>query len=159
MRKIFLKKYIRLHYGEENSELEKAWNILADEIYIKDSIGSSFESAYIACPSLQVDRVANCGERASSEYPTALLQAAELYTSEYEKFKSSESFCFDYVDLVRQLSANYAWGLVYAIQKAYQEKNSVEFRVVADKFLKLIDLQGKLLLFRRTCRIYGYFQA
>ncbi len=153
----FLRKYIRLHYGEENFELGKAWTILADEIYIKDSIGSSFESAYIACPSLQVDRVANCGERASSDYPTALLQAAESYTAQYEKCKDSESFCFDYVDLVRQLSANYAWSLVYAIQRAYHEKNSVEFRAVADKFLNLIDLQGKLLSSNKNF-LYANFQ-
>lgn len=141
----FLAKYMRLHYGEENETLCRAWRILADEIFVKDSIGSSFESAYIACPSLLVDRVANCGEKASDAYPTALLQASELFTSQYEKYQDSESFRFDYIDLIRQLSANYAWRLVYRIQNAYRAKDCEEFQKTSQEFLRLIDLQGRLL--------------
>lgn len=146
----FLTKYIRLHYGEENDELKAAWKILAEEIYVKDSIGSSFESAYIACPSLQVDRVANCGEKASDAYPTALLRVSELFTTQYEKYQKSESFRFDYIDLVRQLSANYAWQLVYRIQRAYQDKDCGEFQKTSKEFLRLIDLQGQLLSSNRA---------
>lgn len=141
----FLKKYIRLHYGEESDLLKEAWELLAKEIFVKDTIGSSFESAYLACPSLQVDRVANCGEKASAEYPYALLKAAELFLKEYEKFAESESFRFDFVDLVRQLSANFAWRLVYGIQSAYHSKDVEVFQKISDLFLKLLTLQGELL--------------
>lgn len=153
----FIKRYTYLHYGAKNDKLEKAWHILSENIYVKDSIGSSFESAYIACPSLLVDRVANCGEKASNAYPTALLEVAEIYTAEYEKYKKSEAFRFDYVDLVRQLSANYAWNLVYRLQESYRGKDVRTFRKTADLFLKLMDLQGCLLSSEKKF-LYANFQ-
>lgn len=153
----FLKKYVRIHYGKENANLKEAWDILAESILIRDSIGSSFESAYLACPSLQVDRVANCGEHANADYPTELLKAAKLFTLEYENCKNSQSYLFDYVDLVRQLSANYAWSLVYGMQNAYHAKDKRKFKEITALFLKLIDLQGKLLSSNKQF-LYANFQ-
>lgn len=164
----FLTDYIRYHYGTPTHSIRQALQILAEKIYVKDSICSSYESPYIACPSLFVDRVSTWGEHAKDDYPRALLTVARLFSDSYRAYKDSPSFLFDYTDIVRQLSANFAWSLVYKMQAAFKARDGKRFEEVSEKFCAMLFLQEKLLLsnehflyakVQKTARKYGRTQG
>ena len=140
----YLKGFIKARYGKYNDSLDTAWHVLAENIYIKDDICTSFESSIIARPSLTVNKVSSFANASLEIYPEANIIAAELLLKNYEKCKNSQAYIFDLADVTRQAVANYGWHLVYGMQRAYVAKDIKAFEQNAEFFEKLLALQEKI---------------
>ena len=140
----FIEQFITARYGVYNDSLKKAWDVLADNIYIRDDICTSFESSVIARPSLEVFRVSSFANRSEEVYPEKTILAAELLLENYEKCKGSSSYIFDLADVTRQTGSNYGWHLVYGMQRAYKARDLKAFTENAELFLKILAIQEKI---------------
>lgn len=140
----FLSSFIKARYGITNATLETAWKTLAENVYIKDDICTSFESSVIARPSMTTNKVSSFANASQDIYPEAVVSAAEKMLENYERCKNSSSYIFDLADTARQAAANFGWHLVYAIQKAIREKDITSFEKNAEIFETILDLQDKI---------------
>lgn len=140
----YLKTFISARYGKMNDSLFEAWKTLAEKIYLKDDISTSFESSYLCLPSLSACKVSAFAVRAEDRYPDELITAVKILLNNYEECKNSSSYIFDLVDITRQASANFSWSLVYSIQKAYNEKDLSTLKKRIKLYFKLFELQDKI---------------
>ena len=140
----FIRQFIRSRYGVTNASLESAWHLLADNVYLKDDICTSFESSLIARPSLTVNMVSSFANAAIEAYPEANIKAAYLLLENYELCKNSPSYIFDLADVTRQTASNYGWHLVYGMQRAYKAKDLRAFEKDAELFVKLLGYQERI---------------
>lgn len=140
----FLKLYSKVHYGLCDDNFTAAWKILADKIYIKDDIATSFESSIIARPTLTVNMVSSFANPSLEIYPEDLIEATELMLLNYDKCKNSPSYIFDLADTARQAVANFGWHLVYGMQRAYKARDIKAFENNSSLFVELLGLQEKI---------------
>lgn len=140
----YLTYFITNRYGYCNESLQKAWHILANDIYLKDDITVCFESPYLAMPSLDATKVSRFSKGAKDNYPDKLIRVTKLLLENYDLCKDSSSYIFDLADIARQTSANYSWHLVYSMKNDYLEKNYKSFENNSKLFLKLMSLQDKI---------------
>ena len=149
----YLKRFITARYGEYSDSLDTAWRVLAENIYIRDDICTSFESSIIARPTLTVNKVSSFANPSSDIYPEATIIAAGLLLQNYELCKNSSAYIFDLADVTRQAVANFGWHLVYGMQKAYKARDKMAFKSNSELFVKLLDIQEKLC----SCHIRHLF--
>lgn len=140
----FLTAFIKARYGIVNDTLKAAWKALAESVYIKDDICTSFESSVIARPSMTANMVSAFANPAEDLYPEAVVFAAENMLKNYECCKNSSAFIFDLADTARQAAANFGWHLVYGLQRAVGEKDITSFEKNAKIFESILDLQDKI---------------
>lgn len=146
----WLSAYATRRYGENNENLNKAFQILRKTVYgqklykNKSQQGTS-ESILCARPALEITNVSSWGTSKLYYNPSELLKAWTLFINESNKFKSNQGFEYDLVDLTRQVLANYAQVVHHNLVSAYKQKNLVELKKQSAIFLRLIDSQDILL--------------
>lgn len=145
--KEYLQNYVRYRYGYPSTAAMEAWELLADKVYLADSSLYPMESAFCARPSLTADRVSTWGR--GCEEGTAkrmqLLRAVRLLFADYDKLHDSASYRFDLADLVRQCNAAMGWDRVYAMLRAYKEKDGEALSRESAAFFELFSLQERVV--------------
>ena len=139
----WLKDYARRRYGAENADAANAWMILKNTVYNAGISDGGPESILTGRPTFANNTVST--QTAKGYRPGDLIPAWEGMVKASEQLKNSEGFRYDLVDLTRQVLANYADTLQRAFAKAYEENDKVQFTVLFNRFIKVINDMDTLL--------------
>lgn len=146
----WLANYTHYRYGSEDANCNRAWEILSKTIYeCHNEIGGPVESYVCARPADTVKCASSWGTSKIFYEPMSIINAWSLMFSSRTKFKSSDTYNYDLVDLTRQVLADYAKYLHQEMVIAFQKQDKKAFAEYSNKFLILIKDQDRLLSTRK----------
>jgi alpha-N-acetylglucosaminidase len=143
----WLKAYAWRRYGKQNTDAEKAWDILHHTVYDGGLTEGSPESILTGRPTY--DTIAHRTVTHLNYAPGKLLPAWDLLIQAADALKGSDGFRYDVVDVTRQVLANYADSLQQQVAAAYKHNDSIAFKKYSGQFLVLLDDMDKLLATRK----------
>lgn len=139
--------YAQRRYGQSNTRINEAWNILLNSVYSGGLTEGGPESIIVARPTFKktIDRVLT-----KLDYdPAQLVKAWGLFINASDSLQQSDGFQYDLVDITRQVLANYASPLQQKMVVAYQGKDKAQFKQYSAQFLQLMDDMDALLSTRK----------
>ena len=146
----WLRSYIRDRYGVLSPSLEKCWDILRRTVYNGKVIRDGAESIVTGRPTMDSSTV---WMRTRLNYPPGeLLPAWDLMVHSADPVhpgRNTDGFCYDLVDLTRQVLANYATVLQMRWVDAWKARDLKAFDARSGEFLASIDDLDSLLATRR----------
>lgn len=143
----WLERYTLNRYGQSNTDILKAWDIMVKTVYNGQVIRDGAESIIVARPTFEGYRR---WARTKLNYaPVDLLPAWDLFVKTIPLHKDSDGFEYDLVDVTRQVLANYALPLQQQITTAYRANNKADFEKYSNEFIALIDDMDMLLATRK----------
>nr|WP_028908368.1 alpha-N-acetylglucosaminidase [Xylanibacter ruminicola] len=167
----WVKNYVKARYGVEDEAIEKAWLVLAKSIYncpAGNNQQGPHESIFCGRPTLNNFQASSWSKMKNYYDPAMTKEAAKLMNSVAEKYcgndrsamplSGRENFEYDLVDITRQALADQArlqYQKTIADYKAFSRK---QFDRDADRFLKMLLLQDKLLGTRTEFRVGHWTQ-
>lgn len=139
--------YIERRYGKTNKEILDAWNIILDTAYKKrnDYYQGAAESIINARPGFGIKSASTWGHSKIVYDKSEFEKAIEIFAKNYDEFKDSDAFLYDFADILKQLLANSAQEYYEIMCNAYNNGNGERFKFVSGKFLELIKLQERVL--------------
>lgn len=152
----WIREYCYARYGVHDATIEKAWILLAQNIYNcpKGNIQQgTHESIFCARPSLNSYQVSTWSLMSNYYDPEDTRQAAILLTSVAEKYRGNNNFEYDLVDICRQALADQGRKQYLKAMADYKSFSRQEFKKDSNRFLKMILLQDKLLGTRPEFRL------
>lgn len=152
----WLKEYCYARYGVHDATIEKAWALLAQSIYncpVGNNQQGTHESIFCGRPSLNNFQVSSWSKMRNYYDPEDTRQAAILFASVADKYRGNNNYEYDLVDICRQALADQGRKQYWKTIADYQSFSRKEFDKDADRFLKMILLQDKLLATRPEFRL------
>ncbi len=152
----WLKKYVFARYGTHDATIEQAWMLLANSIYncpAGNNQQGPHESIFCGRPSMNNFQVSSWSKMENYYDPTVTAEAARLMLAVADKYRGSNNFEYDLVDIVRQALADegrITYNCAIADFKSFDKKS---FRKNAGRFLRLLLLQDSLLATRSEFRV------
>jgi len=143
----WLDNYTLQRYGTADGAIRMAWHLLESSVYSGGLTEGGPESIIQARPTLDsaIDRV-----NTHLDYDPGILQGAwTLFVNSAPKLKNSDGYCYDLVDVTRQVLANYASVVQQRFVRAWKERDSAGFRKSSRQFLELMDDMDRLLATRK----------
>lgn len=132
-------KYVKRRYGTDNSNLQKAWNILINTVYSCKTLRHGPQGSYFAMrptPSFKEGPFV----RANIFYDVKKVkQALNIFIGEADKLQHSETFRYDLVDLTRQVMSDKSQEMLLDLKNAYNEKNIKAFKEKSQFYLEAIE--------------------
>ena len=153
----WLKAYALRRYGAQNNHAENAWMILKNTVYNGGISSSGPESMIVARPTFMNSR--RWANPKKFYNPKDLIPALEQFNLAADELRSSQGFQYDFVDLTRQVLANYADTLHCMFTKSYKEKDTVLFKNQAQRFIEVIDDIDKLLSTKKGFLLGEWLEA
>jgi alpha-N-acetylglucosaminidase len=151
--KAWFTNYPAIRYGRPDKKASEAWQIIGNTVYSSDG---GTEPVFCARPSLTVTKVETWGSTRMLYNPAELLKACQLLFECAGKYKNSDTYLYDLVDYTH-LSVSRAGQFTYnSMVKAYNQKNINEFKLYSALFIRLIDLQNRLVSCRSECSLYTW---
>ena len=155
----WLRSYIQNRYGRVTPSLEKCWEILRHTVYNGQVIRDGAESIVTGRPTMDSSAV---WTRTKLNYPPGdLLPAWDLMVQSADSFHAgapysatlkanpfTQGYCFDLVDLTRQVLANYATVIQQKWVRAFKSGDTTAFNRHSKEFVDLIDDLDMLLATR-----------
>ncbi|MDF3078390.1 MAG: Alpha-N-acetylglucosaminidase [Sphingobacteriaceae bacterium] len=152
----WLKDYAFQRYGKRNASADKAWDILHKTVYTGGILPGGPESIITARPTFGT---AAKGTRIKKFYkPENLVPAWDNLIAASADLKT-EGFCYDLVDLTRQVLVNYADTLQRQFAQAYEKKDLAGFRRISAAFIGVLDDTDKLLATREDFLLGKWLNA
>lgn len=146
--KQWIRKYADRRYGDENPNLEKAWEIFYHTAYgtYKGHRRPS-ESVFCAIPSLKGKRItASAWSQCRIFYnPNEFAKGVNLFLQESNKYMHSKTYQYDVTDIVRQYLSDLGRKSYLLLVEAYKRQDSVTFEKQSKRFLDILSDQDKLL--------------
>jgi len=143
----WLSEYILNRYGSKNQHAINAWQVLKRTAYNGKDIRDGAESILTGRPTFDS---ATVWTKTKLNYNRKdLLPAWDEMMLAAPACKNSDGFAYDLVDVTRQVLANYAGPLQQKWVKAYQNKNSADFKKYSNEYLQLITDMDMLLATRK----------
>lgn len=152
----WVKEYVKARYGADDENIQKAWQILASEIYNcppSNNQQGPHESIFCSRPSLDCFQASSWSKMSNYYDPTTTAEAARLMVSVADKYKGNNNFEYDLVDILRQAIADQArivYNQTVADFKSFDRKR---YKADSQEFLRLLLLQDKLLKTRSEFRV------
>lgn len=138
------RQYMEHRYGSVNADLTEAWDILMRTVYACRERDTA-EALLNSRPTEVYSKTSGYG-RGNITYDVEALEGAfERYLRCYERYKDSECFRYDIVDLARQVLANSSREFHKRMMGAYHRKDREKFARYSADFLDLIQLQNDIL--------------
>ncbi|MCH5327862.1 MAG: alpha-N-acetylglucosaminidase [Coprobacter sp.] len=152
----WLRDYTVARYGQADTAVQQAWEMLARSIYDCPPLSrqqGTHESIFCARPSADVRQVSSWA--AASDYydPDEVIRAAASFLSAADKFRDNDNYNYDLVDILRQAVAEKGRQLYASMQSAIQSADAALFETLSRQFLRLILLQDELLNTRSEFRL------
>lgn len=147
----WLEGYIRARYGRMDERIRLAWTLLSNSIYNCPPASvqqGTHESVFCARPSLYAYQVSSWSDMQDYYEPEDVIRAAGLFVEAADLFRGHDNFEYDLVDVVRQAVAEKGRMVYPVVVAAFQSKDLSLFRTASARFLKLIELQDRLLSLR-----------
>ena len=139
----WLEFYTRNRYGALDSNLIKAWQILRLTAYNGTTIRDGAESIITGRPTFDSTTV---WTRTKLNYrPKDFLPAWDYFIAAADKYRTSDGFQYDLVDITRQVLANYANTVHAHLVTAYRENNMSAYKKYSDEFVQIITDMDLLL--------------
>lgn len=143
----WLKAYALRRYGKQNTDAEKAWDVLRRTAYNGGLTEGGPESILTGRPTFNTSTTRT---KTMLNYPPGdMLPAWDLLIKASGELKGSDGFQYDLVDVTRQVLANYADSLQQQVAKAYKNNDSIAFKKYSKQFLVLLDDMDRLLATRK----------
>ncbi len=158
----WVKNYVKARYGVDDPVIEQAWMILAKSIYncpAGNNQQGPHESIFCGRPSLNNFQASSWSKMKNYYDPSDTREAARLMNSVAEKYRGNNNFEYDLVDITRQALADQArlqYQHTIADYKAFARQ---EFDKDAQRFLKMLLMQNKLLGTRSEFRLGHWTEA
>ena len=155
-KEVWVKNYVKARYGKDDPKLQEAWKQLSESIYncpAGNNQQGPHESIFCGRPSLNNFQVKSWSKMRNYYDPEATLKAAEIMSGIADKFRGNNNFEYDLVDIVRQALADQGRRQYLKTIADYNSFSKDDFRKNADKFLKMLLLQDKLLGTRQEFRV------
>ena len=167
----WIKGYVKARYGVEDKAIEDAWLALVKSIYncpAGNNQQGPHESIFCGRPTLNNFQASSWSKMKNYYDPAMTKKAAKLMNSVAEKYRGNnrsamplsgrENFEYDLVDITRQALADQAriqYQKTIADYKAFSRK---QFDRDANRFLKMLLLQDRLLGTRTEFRVGHWTQ-
>ena len=167
----WIKGYVKARYGVEDKAIEDAWLALVKSIYncpAGNNQQGPHESIFCGRPTLNNFQASSWSKMKNYYDPAMTKKAAKLMNSVAEKYcgndrsamplSGRENFEYDLVDITRQALADQAriqYQKTIADYKAFSRK---QFDRDANRFLKMLLLQDRLLGTRTEFRVGHWTQ-
>ena len=130
-------------YGQLDTNLIKGWEVLRATAYNGKVIRDGAESIITGRPTFDSSTV---WTRTKLNYsPKDFLPAWDYFITAAGKFKNSDGFQYDLVDITRQVLANYADFIHEKLVRAYRDKDPAAYKKYCDEFLQIITDLDSLL--------------
>ena len=158
----WVKNYVKARYGVDDPVIEQAWMILAKSIYncpAGNNQQGPHESIFCGRPSLNNFQASSWSKMKNYYDLSDTREAARLMNSVAEKYRGNNNFEYDLVDITRQALADQArlqYQHTIADYKAFARQ---EFDKDAQRFLKMLLMQDKLLGTRSEFRLGHWTEA
>ncbi|WP_300257342.1 alpha-N-acetylglucosaminidase TIM-barrel domain-containing protein [Clostridium sp.] len=139
--------YIKRRYGKTNGDISQAWNIILDTAYKKrnDYYQGAAESIINARPGFGIKSASTWGHSKIVYDKSEFEKAVEIFAKNYDEFKDSDAFLYDFADILKQLLANSAQEYYEVMCNAYNNGNAERFKFVSGKFLEIVKIQERVL--------------
>jgi len=147
--KEWLHSYAHRRYGAKSEKADKAWDLLLETAYRRNTDGVELSSMIAARPALTPKKSGPNRGFAIPYDPVKLLQAWQLLLADADQLKSSDAYRFDVVDIGRQVLSNHSQDLQKRIRSAYFKKDVKEFEKSASRFHQLLKDVDTLLAPRK----------
>jgi alpha-N-acetylglucosaminidase len=135
--------YLNNRYGISDTNAIKAWEVLRQTAYNGKTIRDGAESIITGRPTFDSTTV---WTRTKLNYkPQDLLPAWDFMVAASAQCKNSDGFQYDFVDITRQVLANYADAVHERFVRAYRDKDRIAFKKYSDEFLQIITDMDSLL--------------
>jgi alpha-N-acetylglucosaminidase len=145
--------YTIRRYGADDPHARRAWQILLKTAYGYRADGNmkhgerdaAHDSLFASQPSLTSTHAATWSPDVLRYNPTELAPALTELLQVSPELRSSETYCYDLVDVARQVMANESRRMLPLIKQAYDTKNQVAFARLTKEWLSDMQLQNDLL--------------
>ena len=166
----WVKDYMKARYNIENTDIEKAWQLLAKTIYNcppGNNQQGPHESIFCGRPSLNNFQASSWSKMKNYYDPASTLEAARMFLNGVEEISHlsphtshlSNNLEYDLVDITRQALADQA-RLQYQHAIADYKAFAIEdFKKSSERFLHMLLLQDSLLATRSEFRLGHWTQA
>ena len=157
----WLRGYVKARYGFDDPEVQKAWLILARSIYncpVGNNQQGPHESIFCGRPTLHNFQASSWSKMKNYYDPEDTRQAASLMAGVAEKYRGNNNFEYDLVDIVRQAVADQARIQYQRTIADYKAFSRSAFKEDAGRFLRMIDMQDRLLGSRREFRVGNWLE-
>ena len=139
----WLEFYTVNRYGRLDTSLISAWQVLRATAYNGKTIRDGAESIITGRPTFDSTTV---WTRTKLNYkPKDFLPAWDYFIAAADKFRSSDGFQYDLVDITRQVLANYADSVHASLVRAWRAKDPAAYKKYCDEFLQIISDLDSLL--------------
>jgi len=160
----WVKGYVHARYGFSNTDIEKAWLLLAQTIYncpAGNNQQGPHESIFCGRPSLNNFQASSWSKMKNYYTPEATLEAAQLFLKGAKGSSSplSNNMEYDLVDITRQALADQARIQYQHTIADYKAFDIRAFKKDSERFLQMLLLQDELLGTRPEFRLGHWTQA
>ena len=146
----WLREYTHYRYGEADSACNRAWEILARTIYeCHNETGGPVESYICARPADTIKHVSAWGNAEIFYDPDQVVTAWETMYASRNKFRNSDTYRYDLVDLTRQVLSDYLKALHRQAVAAFQHHDTPRFTRLSARMLDIIRDDDRLLSTRK----------
>lgn len=146
----WISDYTLYRYGEQNADAVAAMQLLASSVYnCPWAADGPQESFFCARPSLKINYVSSWGTAQLYYQPRQVVQSLELLLKAEKQLRNVDTYCYDIVDVARQMLADYGKFVHAQIVAAYEKKDIEAFDRYTKKFLQMVLDQDALLATRK----------
>lgn len=145
----WMEKYAERRYGTNDERAAEAWEILLKTVYAPGTNSVETSSIVSARPAVEVKK---SGPNEGFVFPYGnqrLVQALKLLMQVDSK---TDGYYFDLVDILRQAMSNEAYEVYRKISKAFLNRDVVELKAYAEKFLTMLKELDQLTGLRKEYR-------
>lgn len=152
----WLSLYSQRRYGSKSVNAIEAWKCLLEGPYSSGTNGTENSSIITARPAINVKK---SGPNAGFNIPYSpllLLKAQTLLLKDIEKHKKSSPYCFDIIDIQRQIMSNLGQEIHKKAMEAFKNKDKEAFILHKKRFLGMLEDVDKLLRTRSEFNFYKW---
>ncbi|SPE24933.1 Alpha-N-acetylglucosaminidase [Candidatus Sulfotelmatomonas gaucii] len=147
------KGYARSRYGSDDPHAERAWQILMQTVYsgMADSVSNhgerdaATESLFAAQPSLTATKASIWAPDQLRYAPEELESALTELLEAGPAVRATATYQYDLVDVARQVISNWSRAALPQIKDAYDHRDEAQFQSLAQRWLKMMDLEDAML--------------
>jgi alpha-N-acetylglucosaminidase len=145
--------YARRRYGSDDAHARRAWQILMQTVYGGRADGVSSHGERDAAPESLFDAQPTLTAKSASSWapdelrydPNEFNQALTELLEASPSVQATETYRYDLVDVARQALANWSRSELPCIANAYAQGDEPRFRLLTDRWLRMMLLQDALL--------------
>lgn len=158
----WIAQYVKSRYGADDPDVQAAWRILAEGIYncpLGNNQQGPHESIFCGRPSTDNFQVKSWSKMRNYYDPASTLEAARLMAKASGRLRGNNNYEYDLVDITRQALADQGRRQYQRAMSDYRTFSRLDFDKSADRFLKMLLLQDKLLGTRSEFRLGSWIES